>query len=95
MNYKAQLRIPTNEQYAYIEPTVEGTPEEIVDAYYTFTDAVKNKEGLPRNEFNEIFDLVVQGKPIAGDPGILEQMSPAQRWGINEAKKSYKRRNIN
>lgn len=31
---KATLRVPTNEQYAYIEVSVDGTVEEIVKAYF-------------------------------------------------------------
>lgn len=35
--FKATLRIPTKEPYAYIEPVVEGTVEEIINAYLEFT----------------------------------------------------------
>ena len=40
--YKAQLRIPTAEQYAYMEVTVEGTAEEIIEAYHEITKKYKN-----------------------------------------------------
>ncbi len=35
--YKATLRIPAKEPYAYIEVQVEGTPKEIISAYLNFT----------------------------------------------------------
>jgi len=34
--YKAHLRIPTKEQYAYMEIETAGTAEEIVDDYHLF-----------------------------------------------------------
>ena len=40
----AHLRIPTKEQYAYIEAEVEGTPAEIVDAYINLTALYKKKQ---------------------------------------------------
>lgn len=41
---KATLRIPTKQMYAYIELQVEGTKEEIVNAYLTFTEAYQKKQ---------------------------------------------------
>lgn len=35
---KATLRIPTRESYAYIEVSMEGTKEEIVQTYLEVTD---------------------------------------------------------
>jgi len=40
---KAHLRIPTREQYAYIEIEVEGTVEEIISTYLKATDTYKTK----------------------------------------------------
>lgn len=38
ITHKATLRIPTKQQYAYIEVTLEGTPDEIVLAYLKLTE---------------------------------------------------------
>lgn len=91
-NLVHKLRIPT-EMYAFIEIEFVGTPDEAVREYRRVSELVKPQpvNQMPRNEFNELFDMVVRGQPIANDPGILDQMSPEQRVCINEAKKSAKR----
>ena len=50
------LRIPTTEQYAYIEFQVEGTPEEAIDEYRRLTKAVTGGTGLDTREFNGVLD---------------------------------------
>lgn len=40
---KATLRIPTREQYAYIEIVIEGTAEEIIKTYLSFTELYKSR----------------------------------------------------
>lgn len=89
---KHTLRIPT-EMYAFIETEFEGSVEDAVALYNQIKEATAPKpvNEMSRNEFNEIFDLVWAGKPIADDPGILDKMSPAQRYAINEVKKAVKR----
>ncbi|MFA5937606.1 MAG: hypothetical protein WC822_07050 [Candidatus Paceibacterota bacterium] len=87
--YKAQLRIPTNEQYAYIEITVEGTPEFIVDAYNEFTGMLKPKEGLTQAEFNKALDRYL--KDGTGEVEVYVKMSPKQQHVFQEIKRSLKR----
>lgn len=41
---KHHLRVPTKEQYAYIESEFEGTPEEAVAEYRRLTDLVQGKD---------------------------------------------------
>ncbi len=36
--YAATIRIPTASKYAYIEIVTEGTPQEIVDSYYSVSE---------------------------------------------------------
>ena len=93
---KYTLRVPT-EMYAFWECEFEGTIHDAWNHYQEKTMITKPQpvNQMPRKEYNEIYDLVVEGKPIADDPGILEKMSPEQRVALNEAKKSYKRRNQN
>jgi hypothetical protein len=86
-----EMHVPV-EMYGYIGISLEGTVEEAVQAYREVSEAVKVKsEPMPRNEFNEFIDLVLKGKPIQDDPGIIEKMSPEQRLVLNECKKAIKR----
>jgi hypothetical protein len=89
---KHTLRIPTTEQYAYIEAELDCTPEEAVQTYHNLTNLVKGvPAGLSDAEFRALYDAVASGTPVQGDPGIIEQLSPNQRFALNEAKKFIKR----
>jgi len=44
MDIRGILRIPTREQYAFIELHVEGTEEQIVDTYFRTLDDYRAKE---------------------------------------------------
>jgi hypothetical protein len=88
-----ELRIPTTEQYAYINVQFEGTAEEAFDEYQRLTKLVKGGAGLERKEFIRILDEYLTTKQLTGDPGMLEQMSEDQRLVINEIKKSFARNN--
>ncbi len=87
--YKAQLRIPTTEQYAYIEVTVEATPSGIYDAYQELTDMFKAKEGLPQKDFNAALDRYL--KDGTGETETYLKMSPKQQQVFQEIKKAFKR----
>lgn len=54
--FKATLRIPTAEQYAFVEVQIDGTAEQIQDAYYELTRSFKPKEGIPEKDFNEFLE---------------------------------------
>lgn len=87
---KATLRVPTAEQYAYIELHVEDTPEGILEAYNRITGLVKAQEnGLPQKEWNELLDNYLLGKGIPADMG--EKMGKAQSWLIHEFDKAQAR----
>jgi hypothetical protein len=43
MKHKATLRIPCKEQYSYIEVSVDGTPDEIIDTYIEITQKYQEK----------------------------------------------------
>ena len=91
MKYKATLRIPTSDQYAYIEPTVEGTPDEIVSAYYEFIKLIKPQEGLDTKDFNKALDRYLTDG--TGETEIYVNMSVYQKDIFQEIKKSIKRLN--
>lgn len=89
MKYKSQLRIPTTDQYAYIEVEFEGTAEDTIQAYNEFTNLVKPQEGLPSKDFNKILDAYLNGTGIPAD--VYMSMGDDQKMVIQEIKKSLKR----
>jgi hypothetical protein len=90
---KTLLRIPTNEQYAYIEHEFEGSADEAVEEYQRLTQLVKGGSGLPEKEFNGILDHYLSGEPFVGDEIMaqIEMMSAQQRWTMNAIKRSKAR----
>lgn len=89
-NMKYTLRVPTKEQYAYIEQEFEGEANDAVEAYNALTALVRGADGISESEFNKFFDTYrTTGKP--GDVDVWAQMSDYQKVIINELKKSYAR----
>ena len=86
------IRVPA-EQFAYIETDFEGTAEEAVELYRHITSLVKVQQGLSEEDWKAILDDLLEDQSISGDPGSIELLGPAQRYVINEIKKSYKRIN--
>lgn len=78
MTYKAELRIPT-EMYAFINVFVEGEPEEIVRAYYDFTELVKvkPKSKISKTEFAEICQEYLETGKLAN--GGEMEFNPSQK----------------
>lgn len=87
-----KLRIPQKEEYAFIEYEFEGSIEEATVEYHRLTAIAKDgNSGLAEPEWRAVLDDLLDDGSIQGDPGMMEQMNPAQKWLINEVKKSYKR----
>jgi len=82
-------------QYEFLEQEFEGTTEEACAAYQSLVEAYRASqrppEGLPEKEWREFVDALLTGK-LNGDPGILENLSIAQKWFVQEARKSINRR---
>lgn len=93
MNYKATLRIPAKEPYAYIEVQVDGEPETIVEGYNYFTKLINNPTvqagGLDRLDFNKALDQYLLDKSMDSD--AYEKMSDSQKAVVQELKKAFKR----
>lgn len=86
---KTILRLPTDE-YSYIEVEVEVENfKDAANAYFELKEAYFKANAMPQNEYNAIYDTVRAKKPIVGDPGM--QMSTAQKFALNELKKSNAR----
>lgn len=94
---KITYRIPTKEQYAFVEfvvedvPTVKETFQEAKENYdemiATFTKEVG--PGLPPREWSTWLDGYLQGKP--GSVEEWSRMDESQKKIINEIKKAHKR----
>jgi len=86
---KYHLRVPTNEQYAYIEAEMEGDSEQAIDEYYKLTRALKPKEGLPDKDYNAFID-----NQLLGESNQLEtytQMSDQQKNAVQIIKRALAR----
>lgn len=87
--FKAELTIPV-EQYGNIRPTVEGTAQDIVDAYFEFSRMVKPKEGLSDKDFNEF----LENQALANDKNHIETynlMSVLQKTIVQTNKRLFAR----
>lgn len=93
MKYKATLRVPTNEQFAFIElETVVGSPEEAEAIYNHATALFKpmvGGVGLDTKDWNRIVDDYITVGTMPSDAG--EIMNERQRWFIHELDKSTNR----
>lgn len=87
---KIVLRIPTPEQYSYVElelyPEEDWTPEQVRNAYEEYTSTFKFGGGLPQKEWNQVFDDYRRDKKMRVEEG--ERMNKAQSWLIHELDKS-------
>ena len=88
--FKAKIRIPTD-SYAYIELDVEGTQDQIFDAYNSFTQAYKAEsgEGISSKEFNATVDGYFLKGTMSTE--VYESMSKDQKIFIQTCKRSFKR----
>lgn len=89
---KHELRIPTQEQYAYITVFFEGTPEEAFEEYKRLTALVKAEDvaGLPPADWRELIDAYLIGTPYDYE-SIIGKLNKMQNFALNEVKKSRAR----
>lgn len=87
---KYTLHVPVQE-YGFIEAEVEGTVEDAAKEYRAIRKAYILDSGKSEKEYREIYDAVAQGEAINGDPGMLSELSIAQKYSINDIKKYIKR----
>lgn len=86
---KHTLTIKTDD-FSKVDSEFEGTADEaIVEAKRLF--AFANSPGLSEPDWRAVLDDLIDDASIKGDPGMIDNMNPAQRWCINEIKKSFKR----
>jgi hypothetical protein len=87
------VRVPTADQYAYIEVQATGTREEIHGIYQEFMTMVRGGNGLEPKEFNAILDEYLVTNKITGDPGMVSAMNIDQSSIIQAIKRSRARTN--
>lgn len=94
---KITYRIPTKDQYAFVEVQKEVqngiTEEELTYEYQNLFESLNSEEGsgLAAKQWNAWLDGYLKGK--AGSVEEWEQMDEFQKRCINEIKKSQKRTN--
>ena len=81
-----KVHIPTME-YGFIEVSCE-TIEEALAEHDTIQNMVKEKDGLSASEWKKVRMTMLNTSEC--DPNIIEQMSKAQRYWINETKKTLR-----
>jgi hypothetical protein len=91
---KFTLRIPTADQYAFVEIGIEGEDLSIVKQVYDEATAMfKGSDGLEAKEFNAIIDELLTTNKISGDPGVMSEMNLDQNSIIQAIKRSRARTN--
>lgn len=93
---KIELRIPTEEQFAFIDLILDSG-EELTDTmidtaitdYRRVTGQIKATEGLSRKEWNAVLDGLNMGLTMEAE--TFEKMSPKQREFYHEQEKSIAR----
>ncbi len=90
MEKKYKIHLPT-EQFGFIESEITGEPEDAVEEYKSISRAWKGGEGWEEKRFMKFIDNMIAHKPNQGDPGELDEMSPAQKYVFNFVRKSLGR----
>lgn len=86
-----KLRIPTQDQFAFLEIEFEGTADEAYREYRRVSAIVQGGEGLPDKEFNEVLDIYLTTKQIPNGADLYEKMNPSQQAMIQTIKRSFAR----
>lgn len=86
---KHTLRIPTQDQYAFIESELEGTAEEAVAEYRKMTSLVRFGDGLETDEWNRVLGVYLTSRSMKAEE--YEAMNQFQQGMIQELKKAFKR----
>ena len=88
---KATLRIPTNEQFAFIEIEKEvNSSQEAIEAYNEAMGYFKASDGgLNTKEWNDCLVRYLESSEMDSD--YHERMNKAQSWMIHEIDKAFNR----
>jgi hypothetical protein len=87
-----KLRIPTQDQFAFLEIEFEGAADEAYAEYRRVSAIVAGGEGLEPKEWNRVIDNYLWGTKDM-KPEEYEQMNPNQQSFVQQVKLSRKRFN--
>jgi len=91
-NMKTTLRLPTQDQYAFIEIEAEvSSAEDAVVAYYDAMKLIKPQEGLDTKTWNASLDEFNNTGTLKNGTELYQLMNPYQKFYFQEQKKSLKR----
>ena len=85
-----KIHIKTAE-YEFVETDIEGTPEDVAEAYKVLKNTMLGGEGLSVKDFNKALDRYLFD--ATGDTETYLAMSKWQQDVIQEIKKAFKRIN--
>lgn len=90
---KHLLRVPTSEQYAYIEFEFEGDRFDAVDEYKRLTEYVRNGpgSGLPEREYNKFLEDQIAQTGIPNGAELYGKMSLFQQATVQDIKRCLAR----
>lgn len=90
---KTILRVPTMEQYAYIEVEFDSDADGAFDEYKKLTALVKGEDraGLSTVDWNGALDVYLETNELPDGAELYGRMSKIQQTIIQELKKSFKR----
>lgn len=87
---KTTLRLPTKDQYAYIELELEDmTVPQAVEAYESAMALLKPQEGITDKDFNAFLDRQIMGE--ANHVEEYNRMSDEQKKIVQTIKRTLKR----
>ncbi len=92
---KIDLHVPV-EQYGFVNVNFETESDDYAniskEAYDAVADAfkVRPENILPTDEWNDFISKQLKGEKL--DVNVWEQMSPQQKWCVNEIKKAKNRK---
>lgn len=87
-----KLRIPTQDQFAFLEVEFKGTADEAYAEYRRITAMVQGGEGLDSKEFNRVIDEYIWGSGTMKEEEY-HAMNPSQQSFVQTVKLSRKRFN--
>lgn len=95
---KRVLRIPTNEQYSYIELELgdeevltQEAIDSVVDEYHRATRQIKGNLGISEKEMNGVVDKMLLGQTVEGGIELYERMDSEQQKICQVIKRALKR----
>ena len=91
MDTKYHIRVPTKDQYAFIEAELAGTPADALEEYNELKRLTQVEGGIEDKRWREILDGYLTTGKMQDGGDFYEELSAAQKWLVQEVKKSFAR----